>query len=107
VAWLERRGVRVIERNWRNGRHEIDIIAREEGVVAFIEVKTRRLGPGGSPAAAVDARKRAGLALAAGAWISRHPRESVEFRFDILEVVNAPGREPLVEWRRDAFHADG
>lgn len=105
--WLEGRGIRVLERNWRHGRYEIDIVAREGGTVAFVEVKTRRLGPGGSPAAAVDSRKRARLAIAAAAWIRQNSRECVEFRFDILEVLNVPGRAPLVEWTRDAFHADG
>jgi putative endonuclease len=107
AAWLEARGIRILDRNWRHGRYEIDIIVRESDVVAFVEVKTRRLGPGGAPAAAVNARKRARLTRAAAAWIRGHPRESGSFRFDILEVVNAPGRAPLVEWTRDAFQADG
>jgi putative endonuclease len=107
AAWLERRGIRVLEKNWRHGRYEIDIVAREGETIAFVEVKTRRSGPGGSPAAAVDHRKRARLALAAAAWIRQHPRVCAEFRFDILEVVNAAGQPPLVELRRDAFHADG
>lgn len=107
AAWLEARGVRVLERNWRHGRFEIDIVAREGDTISFVEVKTRRLGPGGPPAAAVDARKRGRLSRAAAAWIRAHPRESAEFRFDIIEVVNAPGRIPLIDWRRDAFQADG
>ncbi|MEJ2547146.1 MAG: YraN family protein [Gemmatimonadota bacterium] len=107
AAWLEARGIRVLDRNWRHGRYEIDIIARDSGTIAFVEVKTRRLGPGGAPAAAVNSRKRARLNRAAAAWIHGHPRESGPFRFDILEVVNAPGRAPLVEWTRDAFQADG
>jgi Holliday junction resolvase-like predicted endonuclease len=55
----------------------------------------------------VDSRKRARLAGAAAAWIHRHPRECAEFRFDILEVLNAAGQPPMIELRRDAFQADG
>lgn len=104
--WLERNGFQVLARNWRQGRNEIDIVAREADTIAFVEVKTRRLGPGGRPADAVSGSKRRRLARAAAAWIGRHPGEPGEFRFDIIEVVTAPGGPPLVELRRDAFHAD-
>ena len=106
AGWLRRQGFEVLDRNWRHGRDEIDIVARRGGVVAFVEVKTRRLGPGGPPASAVDARKRRRMIRAARAWIGRHPGTAGEFRFDILEVVTAPGDAPLIEHRPDAFHAD-
>lgn len=104
--WLERNGHRVLATNWRHGRCEIDIVARETDTIAFVEVKTRRLGPGGRPAEAVTARKRHRLIRAAAAWIALHPGERGEFRFDIIEIVIAPGGTPLIEHRRDAFHAD-
>ncbi|MDT8435965.1 MAG: YraN family protein [Gemmatimonadota bacterium] len=106
AAWLERRGIRVVARNWRAGRGEIDLVVRDGRTVAFVEVKTRRLGPGGRPADAVDRRKRRHLVAAAGAWIAGHPGTGGEFRFDVAEVVVAPGGRPLVEHWPDAFRAD-
>ncbi|MCH7992121.1 MAG: YraN family protein, partial [Gemmatimonadetes bacterium] len=40
-ARLERRGWTILERNYRLGRREVDLIARKEGILAFVEVKTR------------------------------------------------------------------
>lgn len=107
ARWLERRGMLVLDRNWRYGRCELDLVARDGDTIAFIEVKTRRLGPGGAPSAAVDASKRRRLVRAAGAWIARRPGAGREFRFDIVEVTIAPGGEPLVEHWTDAFRSEG
>ena len=106
ARWLARHGMLVLDRNWRHGRNEIDIVARDGPTIAFVEVKTRRLGPGGSPAAAVTAAKRRRLSHAAAAWIATRPDEGREFRFDIVEVTNAPGGLPLVEHWPDAFRTD-
>ncbi len=89
--WLERHGMRVLDRNWRQGRNEIDLIVRDGSTIAFVEVKTRRLGPGGTPATAVHAAKRRRLIRAAAAWIAGHPGAGREFRFDLMEITNVPG----------------
>jgi putative endonuclease len=106
ARWLERNGMRLLHRNWRQGRNEIDLIVRDGQTIAFVEVKTRRLGPGGPPAAAVNAAKRRRLARAAAGWIATHPGEGLEFRFDIVEVTLAAGRAPLVEHWPDAFRTE-
>jgi putative endonuclease len=106
ARWLERRGMRVLDRNWRQGRNEIDLIVRDGLTIAFVEVKTRRLGPGGTPAAAVNALKRRKLVRAAAAWIATRPGEGRDFRFDIVEVTLAAGGAPLVEHWPDAFQSD-
>ena len=105
AAWLERQGMRVLARNWRSGRLELDLVVRDGASIAFVEVKTRRLGPGGAPADAVNHAKRRRLARAAGAWIARHPCRATEFRFDVVEIILAPGGDPLVEHWIDAFRA--
>ncbi|MFO7588206.1 MAG: YraN family protein [Gemmatimonadota bacterium] len=107
AEWLEGRGLNVIARNWRAGRLEIDLVAREGRAVVFVEVKTRRLGSGGRPAEAVDDRKRRNLVRAAGAWIAAHPGTGGEFRFDVVEVTLAAGGPPLVDHWPDAFRASG
>ena len=103
ARWVEENGMRVLDRNWRQGRNEIDLIVRDGLTIAFVEVKTRRLGPGGNPAAAVNASKRRKLACAAAAWIATRPGEGREFRFDIVGVTIAPGGVPLIEHWPDAF----
>lgn len=102
---LVRSGLEILDRNWRSGRRELDIVAREGDVVAFVEVKTR--GPGlEAPLEAVDRRKRRDLRRAAEGWIHAHPGVGREFRFDVVAVERVPGSEPRLEHVRAAFHGD-
>jgi len=90
-ADLERRGYRILARNARADRVELDVVAERAGVVVFVEVKTRRSGACGAAAEAVDARKRARIARGAAAWLratGRHPRR---VRFDVITCEPAPG----------------
>ena len=76
-------GIDVLERNWRNGPHEIDIVARDGPETVFVEVKYRA-DSAATPAEAVDARKRRSLTRAALAWLAN--RESLRCRFDVMEL---------------------
>lgn len=102
---LRRAGLEILDRNWRSGRRELDLVAREGEVIAFVEVKTRSSGRA-DPLAAIGARKRRELRRAAAAWIHSHPGIGREFRFDAVAVTLAPGRTPAVEHVREAFYAD-
>jgi putative endonuclease len=85
---LRRHGFRILERNWRSHRHEIDIIAREKrtGTVVFVEVKTRTPGSYGRPADAVDRDKQRFLRLAAESWLVSNGGIEQPARFDVIEV---------------------
>ncbi|HTW86202.1 MAG TPA: YraN family protein [Candidatus Sulfotelmatobacter sp.] len=97
VALLEAHGFRIVGRNVRLPGGEIDVIAREGDVVAFVEVKARASGAFGSAVGAVDARKRARLRAAATDWLQiAAPR--AQARFDVVTVEH--GRATL---RRGAF----
>ena len=67
--FLQRRGWRILDRRFRMGRLEIDLVARRGAVVAFIEVKTRFSDAFGSPLEAVTAAKQREISRVAGAWI--------------------------------------
>lgn len=102
---LRRAGLEILDRNWRAGRREIDIVAREGDVVVFAEVKTRGAGPQ-SPLEAIGPRKRRELRRAAGRWIAAHPGIGREFRFDAVGVRIRPGGVPEVDHVRAAFTGD-
>lgn len=105
VRFLQNRGFHVLARNWRSGRYEIDIVARDAGTVVFVEVRTRR--PGSiAPEETVGREKRLRLARAASDWISAHPPSGSEYRFDIVSVVPCAGGPPAVRHLRDAFQAE-
>lgn len=105
AAALEEAGLELLDRNWRAGRRELDLVVREDAVVAFVEVKTRSPGPQ-DPLEAIGRAKRRELRRAAGAWIRAHPGVGREFRFDAVSVELLRGGGHRVHHIRDAFFAD-
>jgi putative endonuclease len=102
---LAEAGLEVLDRNWRAGRRELDLVVREGDVIAFVEVKTRTPGPQ-APLEGIGARKRRDLRRAAESWIHAHPGTGREFRFDAVAVRMRPGGGAEVEHVRDAFFGD-
>ncbi|MBC7892048.1 MAG: YraN family protein [Sphingobacteriaceae bacterium] len=99
---LNEKGYEILTRNFRAGRAEIDLIARKDSVLIFVEVKTRTNLAFGMPETAVSARKAALVRQAADAYIFSTDWHH-NIRYDVVAVVLAPGREPEIEHFEDAF----
>lgn len=101
---LAARGYRVLVRNVRLGRGEIDLVCEHDGDVVFVEVKARRGTAFGTPAEAVTVRKQRALLALAMRYLGRTGRAHRTCRFDVVEVWLAAGDRPArVEVLRDAF----
>lgn len=104
---LSEAGLQVIERNWRCAEGELDIIALEGPVLAFIEVKTRSSTAFGDPAEAVTRVKAARIHRLALRWLDEHRTESglgwPELRFDVVAIVRLAPGGPAVRHLRAAF----
>ena len=87
-----RLGFEVVERNYRAGRGEIDVIARRGDTLVFCEVKTRRSNEWGTPAEAVDYAKQARLRRLAAAWMAERKPGYVDVRFDVVSVIVRGGQ---------------
>ncbi|HET6681831.1 MAG TPA: YraN family protein [Gemmatimonadaceae bacterium] len=85
--WLRRQGWRVLQRRFRNGHRDIDLVAERDGLIAFVEVKARRGEQFGGPVAAVNWRKQRELTRSASVWIDRHGRSGESYRFDVIGVL--------------------
>ena len=86
--WYEARGYRVVARNWRSGRGELDLVVRRGALLSFCEVKTRSSAAFGSPALAVGRDKQVQLRRLAAAFLAAHPQRGVrDHRFDVAAVV--------------------
>ena len=85
-AHLESKGYRILETNFRVREGEVDIVAERDGVVAFVEVKTRRGDAMGSAVESVGARKAQRLLLAAEAFAQQHPELPPDRRIDLIAI---------------------
>ena len=103
--FLQKRGFRVVARNYRSrsGAGEIDLIARDGDALVFVEVKSRRSEEFGAPDRAVDQEKREALVRTAREYARRAGVEWRKVRFDIVSVVYTD--PPSVSHTRDAFPA--
>lgn len=102
---LRKKGYDIVGRRVRVGRRdELDLVARDDTVLVFVEVKTRRTERYGRPMTAVDRRKRHALSRAAVRYVGRLKRHGVRFRFDVVEVVGRCGDStPIVRHVENAF----
>jgi putative endonuclease len=100
--WLRAHGWRVLQRRYRNGHRDIDLIAEREGLVAFVEVKARSGAEFGDPVEAVNWRKQNELARSASVWIDRNGRPGEQYRFDVIGVL-IEGPRVRVRHVQDAF----
>src|ERR1700759_3632458 len=85
--WLRRQGWRVVQRRFRNGHRDIDLVVERDGTVVFVEVKARRGARFGDPVEAVNWMKQKELSKSASVWIDRHGRPSESYRFDVVGVL--------------------
>ena len=101
VNYLINKGYQILERNWRSGHKEIDIIALDGNTLVAVEVKTRQSNTYGEPDIAVGAMKQQMLIWAADAYV-RYKNLDVEVRFDIISIVITDTGEHI-EHIEDAF----
>ncbi len=99
VEWLKRQGFHILARNYRCRSGEIDIIAREDTTLAFIEVKYRGNFSFGYSEEAVNRYKQQKIRRVAEYYLTSHPWEAeTNCRFDVAAFENGH-----LHYYRDAF----
>jgi len=86
IAWLNRQHFTVLERNWRHGRHEIDIIAVQKNIIYCIEVKTRRTNTYGWPEEYITHRKIVQMQAAAEIFLCLN-EQFHQVQLNVLSVL--------------------
>ena len=89
TSLLLQKGYRILERNWRCGHLEVDIIAENDDYLVIVEVKTRKSTTFGTPEIFVDIQKQRHLIRAAMCY-AKFKNVTKEIRFDIISVINSP-----------------
>ncbi|WP_283124685.1 YraN family protein [Angelakisella massiliensis] len=103
--YLLEKGYELLARNWHCRWGELDLVARKEEILAFVEVKTRKPGAMVSPLEAVNRTKRRKLIRSAQAYLMELGETELQPRFDVAAVTVFPGELPrfTVEYWPSAF----
>jgi putative endonuclease len=83
-------GYRILERNWRWQKGELDLVADQNGEIVFVEVKARRSQVYGSPEESITRSKRGKLIQTAYAYLSSTDREDALWRIDVVAMDMGP-----------------
>lgn len=99
ASFLLAKGASIIARNWRIKEGEIDLVARIEGTLIFVEVKSRTSDKYGHPLESIGAEKARRLQRLALAWISIHDQWGADYRIDCAAVNFRNGLKPSIDYR--------
>lgn len=86
AIFLEKKGYKILATNYRHGRGEIDLIATENNIVVFVEVKSRKNAAFGQPETAVNHKKQALIQQTAEGYLEELGLQN-PIRFDIIAIV--------------------
>ena len=104
VKVLKKKGYKIIERNYNvPGMGEIDIIAKKEEYLVFVEVRLRKNTLHGSGAETVDIFKQKKLIKAALMYMKKNNATNIPARFDVVSITGEIGGEYSVEIIENAF----
>lgn len=107
ASFLEARGYRVLARNHALRLGEVDLVCERDGVICFVEVRSRTGDAHGGPEETVDRRKARRVVLAATDWVERHGAHGRDLRFDVVAVTFEDAGATRVVHFPGAFDADG
>lgn len=107
AEFLQKKGMILLEQNYRFASAEIDLILLDGNELVFVEVKTRtRIDPDTLPENAVDRKKQQACFKAADSYIYERKMLTVPVRFDVVAVRLLPGKSPEIVHFPDAFRGD-
>lgn len=106
ASLLRGQGLRIIDTNYRCRFGEIDIVARSETHLIFVEVRYRNTAHYGGGAASVDFRKQRKLILAARHFLSQGRFNELPCRFDVIEASQGSADKLQLNWISNAFQPE-
>ena len=102
VQRLKKAGYKIIKTNYRNRLGEIDIIAKENDTIVFVEVKSRRSVNFGNPKQAITLQKQKKISMVALSYLKTMGLDTARARFDVVTVISNQDK-PQVEIIKNAF----
>jgi putative endonuclease len=102
ALYLQNAGYKILYRNWKWGKHEIDIIAENKDLIVFAEVKTRTDDFQMHPLTAVTSEKQKSIIRAADGYIRKYNIDK-DSRFDVITIIKKGG-DFEIDHIEDAFY---
>ena len=99
---LKEAGYEIVERNYRTRAGEIDLIARKDNLLIFVEVKMRSSEAFGRPEEAIDSKKQKKIIEIAQVYLAEHPCPGCDIRFDVI-AISGEGPHRRIEHIENAF----
>jgi putative endonuclease len=103
AEYISKKGYEILERNYHYGHGEIDIIAKKNGVLVFIEVKSRINLEYGEPEYAINKKKIQQIKKMAELYLFDKEKEEVDCRFDVIAILLEPKSSPQITHYENAF----
>lgn len=103
VSVLIEKGFEIIEKNYRYGHGEIDIIANDKDVLVFVEVKTRKNKEYGEPEEAITYSKQKQLFKVANSYLYEKELTDIDCRFDVVAILLEQDKKPVINHIINAF----
>jgi len=94
----QKKGFRILVRNWRSGKDEIDLVCLDRGILVFVEVKARSVDALVPGYYAVDKRKKEALRRVCGHYLKQLRDKPRTFRFDVVEVAITVGKNQVLHF---------
>lgn len=103
ASFLKKNGYEIIETNYRTRIGEIDLIAKDQQTVCFVEVKARTSLGLGYPEESITRHKQMKLAKSAKVYLLSHHLVDVDLRFDVVSVLLSEDGSAQIDLLKDAF----
>jgi putative endonuclease len=103
ASLLQKKGYKIIERNYRFGHGEIDIIAKDGNTLVFVEVKTRNNLEFGMPESAITKSKQKQVKRIAECYLFEKKIDDTECRIDVVAILLKKDNPPLINHIINAF----
>ncbi|MFH1542858.1 MAG: YraN family protein, partial [bacterium] len=102
--YLLQKGYQIIESNFHSSQGEIDIIAKDQDCLVFVEVKSYSYRSYGSPVGAVGYTKKKSIIHAAEAYLYKYNIKDTYSRFDVVTIYKKYSGQQIIEHYKDAFY---
>jgi len=104
AEYLRRKGYDIITLNWRCQYGEIDIVARQQEVIVFVEVRARHTSTTEAAFESVTPRKRQRMLNSAYAYVNAHDLpEETDWRIDVIGIALRHSAPPLIDHAENAL----